>query len=279
MKIWAHTLVKNEERYLWYALKSVINHVDKILLWDTGSTDNTIEICEYFKKKYPTKISFKRLKGVSAESFPKVRQMMLDETSSGWFLVLDGDEVWWEDSIKKVVSKIKKDGEKIESVVVPTFNVVGDVYHYQDQNTGKYTLAGKTGHFALRAIKRSIPELSSKNPHGTWGWVDGRGKMIQDRNPKKIAFIDAPYMHFTNVPRSSTREEDLKVIKRKKKLKYEIGKTFPSDFYYPEALFVKKPDFIPSPWEVITNYYKVRAYLETPLKKIKRKFEYGKVGY
>ena len=44
MKIWAHTLVMNEDRFIWYAVMSVIDYVDKILIFDTGSTDGTVRI-------------------------------------------------------------------------------------------------------------------------------------------------------------------------------------------------------------------------------------------
>ena len=44
MSVWVHTLVKNEERYIWYSVMSVIDYIDKILIWDTGSTDKTVDI-------------------------------------------------------------------------------------------------------------------------------------------------------------------------------------------------------------------------------------------
>ena len=59
MKIWGHTLVCHEERYLWYSVTSVIDYLDKILLWDTGSTDNTLKIIRDLQKTYPDKIDFK----------------------------------------------------------------------------------------------------------------------------------------------------------------------------------------------------------------------------
>ncbi|KKR11163.1 MAG: Glycosyl transferase family 2 [Candidatus Woesebacteria bacterium GW2011_GWA1_39_21b] len=70
MKIWAHTLVRNEERYIWFSVMSVINYVDKILIWDTGSTDNTVSIIREIKKKYPEKIDFKKVGKVDAQKNP-----------------------------------------------------------------------------------------------------------------------------------------------------------------------------------------------------------------
>ncbi len=115
--IWAHTLVRNEERYLWYAVMSAINYVDKILIWDTGSTDKTVEIIEKIQKIYPHKIKFREIGEVDIDEFTSVRQQMLDETKSDWVLILDGDEVWWDDSIRKVVDKIQKQGAKLETIV------------------------------------------------------------------------------------------------------------------------------------------------------------------
>lgn len=274
MKIWAHTLVKNEAQWLWYSVSSVINHIDKILLWDTGSTDGTLEIIKELQKAYPGKIEFKERKITSAEEFTVVRQEMLDVTDSDWFLILDGDEIWFEDSIKKVVETIKEGKDGIESIVVPTINLVGDIFHFQPQSAGRYKFGDKVGHYALRGVKRSIPGLHSQGGHGVWGFTDENGKVIQDRNTYKI--IDAQYLHTTNLRRSI---EDTKVIKRAKKYRYEIGNSFPKDFYYPEVFFRERPANIPSPWAVMSKSFKLRALIETPLRKIKRKVWKGKAGY
>src|SRR5688572_13020929 len=216
MKVWAHTLVKNEERYLWYSVMSVINFVDKVLIWDTGSSDKTPEIALKIKELFPDKIEYKEVGEISVNEFPKVRQMMLDATESDWFIVLDGDEVWWEDSIKSVIDVINKEGNKLESIVVPMIYPIGDIFHRQDESAGKYNLAGHTGHVALRAVNRKIPGLASLNPHGRWGWVDGNNIMIQDRSKDGIRFLEAPYMHFSLVARASSRNDDKKVAKREK---------------------------------------------------------------
>lgn len=52
----AHTIIKNESRWLWYSATSVIDYVDKILLWDTGSTDGSLEIEKELKKGGPRRL-------------------------------------------------------------------------------------------------------------------------------------------------------------------------------------------------------------------------------
>jgi glycosyltransferase involved in cell wall biosynthesis len=276
MQIWAHTLFKNEERWLWFAVTSIIDHVDKLLLWDTGSTDRSWEIAKLLKEKYKEKIDLKQCGEVTPETFPSIRQQMLDETKSDWFLIVDADEIWWDESIEKLIDSINNLDSKIESVVVRNINLVGDIFHFLPEKSGNYKFGDLKGNFALRAIKRNIKGLCSEGRHGVWGWSDGE-KHIQDRNTYK--FVDTNYMHTTFLPRGEKRSDDLKVPKRSKKLKYEIGINFPRDYYYPEVLFKDKPDFIPSPWQTMSKEYKLRAIIETPLKKIKRKLIKSKVGY
>lgn len=276
MKIWAHTLFKNEERWLWFAVTSVIDSVDKVLLWDTGSTDRSWEIALALKEKYKNKIDLRQFGEVTPETFPKARQAMLDATKADWFIVVDGDEIWWVKSIKSVVDEINTFGDKVESVVVKNYNLVGDIYHYLPESSGNYTFGNKKGNYALRAIKRSIKGLCSEGRHGVWGWSDGE-RQIEERNTYK--FVDVSYLHTTFLPRGESRLFDLLVPKRAKKLKYEIGNSFPLDFYYPESLFKERPDFIPSPWKTMSKAYRLKSTVLTPLKKLKRKFVKGKVGY
>lgn len=277
MKITAHTLVKNEQRFLWFSINSVINYVDKILLWDTGSTDKTREIVKLLKTKYKEKIETKFLKSISSNEFPQIRQQMLDSTNADWILMLDGDEVWWEDSIKKVYSLIQREGNKIESIVVPNYMLIGDMYHYQEKKAGQYKFERRKGHYNLRALSTRIPGLKSKGRHGIWGWVDKNEKRIQER--KRIKYVNAPYLHASFLQRGGCIKKDKDVPKRKRKLKYEIGDPFPLDFYYPETFFRRKPQIILSPWNTMSNKYRARAIVETPLKKIKRRIIPSKVGY
>lgn len=278
MAICAHTLVKNEEKWLWYSVISAIDYVDKVLLWDTGSTDESVQIEKELLKKYPDKIILKSRPQKTAEEFTDVRQEMLEATKADWILMLDADEIWYRDSIKKVVDLIKNKGNSLESIVVPTINLVGDIFHKQEEIAGRYKLAGRVGHLNLRALNVKIPGLHSQGKHGVWGWADNDNKMIQEREEDKIKFVDAPYIHTTFLQRGGKGNDGV-VVKRKKKLKYEIGESFPLDFYYPECLFEDKPVFVENPWKKMTNAFKFRALFETPLRMLKRRIWWGRAGY
>lgn len=280
MKISAHCLVKNEERYLWFAVKSVIDHVDKILLWDTGSTDNTVKIIKLLQKEYPEKIQFKEVGDVDPESFTKVRQQMLEDSICDWIMILDGDEVWWEKSIKNAREIIEKKGKTLDSLVHHYYNIVGDIYHYQDPCASKYKIDGKIGDHTIRFFNRNISGIQFDKPHGTQGLYDGAGVLIQERAKTKRLHTNDYYMHFTHMVRSESRVGDRDVIKRAKKLKYELGIPFPPDFRFPEVFLLKYPSIVRTPFERRTLIYLFKATVQAPIKKFKRKFlNNEKIGY
>lgn len=277
--VFVHTLVKNEERYLWFAVSSVIDYVDKILLWDTGSTDKSLEIEKEIKKKWPEKIDLRQIGEVDVNEFTSVRQKMLDQSDCDWVMILDGDEVWWEDAIKRAIDLINEKGNELDSLVHRYYNLVGDIFHYQEEKAGRYVIDGKRGNLTVRFFRRNIPGIHFDNPHGTQGLFDKDGVLIQERDPKRRFHLDDYYLHFTHLVRSTSLIEDKKVIKRNLKYKYELGIPFPLDFYYPEAFFKDRPDIVESPWRVMDASFRIRSFFETPLRKIKRRIWWGKTGY
>ncbi|MDP3973623.1 MAG: glycosyltransferase family 2 protein [Candidatus Daviesbacteria bacterium] len=262
MKIWVNTIVNNEENFIWFAVMSVVDYVDKILIWDTGSTDRTVEIIKELIKVKGNKISFKEVGEVDKYKFSKMRQEMLEETQSDWILILDGDEIWWEDSIKKLIDFINKNGKNYESAVTPFINAIGDIYHYQSEEAGKYELIGKKGHLTIRAMRKDIPGLHVGGSYGIEGYLDKENNPIQKRDPRKIAFIDAPFLHLTHLKRSS--------IDIHHKFKYELGLKFPKNFRYPQVLKKDRPDIVLSPFSKRNVLYEVIGLLKFPYLSLKR---------
>lgn len=261
MKIFANTIVNNEENFIWFAIMSVIDYVDKILVWDTGSTDNTVKIINEIKKIKGNKISFKEVGEVDNMTFTKLRQKMLDESICDWILILDGDEIWWEKSIRRVIVEIKKRGDKISGIVVPVKVSVGDIYHFQEENAGKYHLLGRVGHYNLRAINRKIPGLHLDFPHPDESFLDKNNIPIQEKN--NIIFLDAPYLHTTHLKRSST-------LRKYNKFKHEIGSPLIKD-ELPEILYRPYPKIVPFPRIRLSGMSLLKAKLLTPLRKLKRR--------
>lgn len=275
----AHCLVQNEGRFIWYALNSILPFVDEIMVWDMGSTDGTWEIINSISAG---KLKKKRLPAATnPNDLTRVRQQMIAETTTDWtwLMILDGDEIWPKTSIEKATA-LAREHPEFESIVVKTNNLVGDIYHRLPQSSGHYELAGRVGHLALRFMNlKLIKGLSVNRPHGTQGFFDSENKLVQDRDPKKIVFVDCTYHHATHLQRSVTRKEDLLVPKRSFKLKYEIGESIPKK-QIPEIFFAPgRPAGVPDVTHSASLPFWLIAAIQTIPRRIKRLLFKGKAGY
>ena len=106
--ITAHCLIKNEENFVWYAIKSVVDFVDKIIVFDTGSTDKTVELIKKLAEEYPEKIIFEEKGSCDKVRHTHLRQEMLKKTNTDWFMILDGDEVWTKRGAEEAIKIISE---------------------------------------------------------------------------------------------------------------------------------------------------------------------------
>jgi hypothetical protein len=260
VKIWANCIVYNEENFIWFSLMSVVDYVDKILVWDTGSTDKTVDIINEVKNLKGDKIEFRQYGLVDKEVFTQARQEMLEESQCDWIIILDGDEIWWRDSLKKVMEKIKNNA-RIGSIFVPMTIPVGDVYHLQPSSVGRYKIQGRTGHLNVRAISMKISGLHVELPYGQEGYFDGEGVPIQERSD--CVFLDAPYFHATHLSRSSHHQKS-------KKIKYQLGDSLSESYKLPEVFFEPYPKKINNPLKKRSLLYIMQSLARWPLYILKR---------
>ena len=276
-KIIVHTLVRNEERFIWYALQSVLPFVDKIMVWDTGSTDKTVEIIKTIKSP---KISFKEVGVVDADGLTTMRQKMIEEIPDvfDWLMYLDGDEVWTSSYIKTITNYARSHLET-ETIVIRTHNLVGDIYHALPESAGRYELAGHKGHLNLRFINlKKVPGLHVSHPHGQQRYLDIDNTPIQNRDQRNVAYLPIFFHHATHLIRSLDRTHDLLVPKRKQKLKHEIGTRIPSTDI-PEVFFAKRPITVPDVTGQASLLFWTISALETIPRRIKRLLFPNKSGY
>ena len=277
-KIIVHCLVQNEGRFIWYAINSVSPFVDKMMVWDMSSIDGTDQMIQTIKSD---KLEFKKVLPGTLDGLTIERQKMLESTPPEytWIMILDGDEIWPEKSIK-IVTDFAKSHSEYESIVVRTNNLVVDIYHRLPESSGRYALARHRGHLALRLMNRElIKGLHVNLPHGTQGFFDSNNVLVQDRNPKKIKFFDVTYHHATHLTRSGSISGDNEVSKRKQKLKFELGEKIPRK-EIPEIFFeTKRPKIIPSVIEKASLLFWLVSTIQTPLRRLKRKLINSPAGY
>ncbi|TAL81703.1 MAG: glycosyltransferase [Bacteroidetes bacterium] len=266
MRVWVNCIVRNEENFIWFAIMSVVDYVDKVLVWDSGSTDKTVRIIKEIIKRKKGKIEFKEVGPTDKYEFTKMRQAMLNASDCDWILILDGDEVWWKGSIKQVIDLINKKGDDIDAIAVPFYNVVGDIYHYQSESSGRYELLGRKGHLTIRAINRKIPGLHVEEPYGKEGYYNGNGLLIQESNPEGLKFSETPFMHLTHLKRSSHGQWD-------NKYRFDYGIPFSSSTSLPEVFYKVIPKDVRSPFNRRGILYELIARFISPFIYIKRRLE------
>lgn len=253
-----HMIVKNEDQWVWYAIASVIEEAVQLFIYDTGSIDNTVEIVNTFPKN---KILFVEKGTVTAEQLVKLRQEQLIRTKTEWFLLLDGDEVWPKRPLKKFRREIESADKNKTGIVFRTKVCLGDVFHCQDENAGRYEIADYKGHLNIRGYKK----IKSYRWTGTYpdeAYVDGDNIPLQN-NKEELIFIDDYYWHLTHLNRSS--------VTKNSKRKLEIGLKISQDSV-PEVFSYKRPPIVPSPWVKYSAKDYIISSILTPLRKIKRKF-------
>lgn len=199
-------IVHNEEkRYLQQMLEHAIKYVDKVVIIDDASTDNTVALCENILKDFPHKI-IKNKKSLFAHEY-KLRELQWKETlkeNPGWVLSLDSDEIFEDLIIENIKYMIKDD-----SVDAYRFRLY-DMWDMENYRSDKYWCAHENyGTFLLRVLPKYKYKFKHTNQHC------GRFP----KNLRKMPYVESPIRlkHY-----GWAREED-------RKMKYERYKKLDPD--------------------------------------------------
>lgn len=146
-------IVKNEQENIENSIKSIINAVDNIIIIDTGSTDNTINIC----KKYQCEIHNFNWNG----NFSDARNYAMSFIKSDYFFFLDADE-YFEREINKtdvelIIEEIEKHGADGARFTTNNFDIINGVSLYNSYNIKFLKYSDKLKYF------RKVHEIIKKD--------------------------------------------------------------------------------------------------------------------
>lgn len=161
MSISAVLIVKNESVLLAKCLKSLIDF-DEIIICDTGSEDNTIEIAKRYTDKVFTDYKWN-------DNFAEARNHAVSKATSDWVLIIDAD-----DELASTVDEIKSDIATAESKGIKAINCICE------------SMSGKNIHTQPRLYKR-CPEIhwcgAIHNHLSITGGMDGKTKVRYGYSP------------------------------------------------------------------------------------------------
>lgn len=105
-KIGLLMMVKNETKTFHKSLNSVIGHIDLLIIFDTGSTDNTIQIVKEFSKKHNIPLHLKQGEFVNFSVSRNISLDFAEKTDADFLLLLDSnDELQGGDKLRKFAKK------------------------------------------------------------------------------------------------------------------------------------------------------------------------------
>ncbi|HYE59967.1 MAG TPA: glycosyltransferase [Candidatus Kapabacteria bacterium] len=237
MTLTVHCIVKNEERFVEYALRSVAPYADHIFVFDTGSTDQTVPIIRDLQKQFP-QIMLEEKGESDKERHTALRQEMVERTTTEWFMIVDGDEIWTKRGMAEAIDRIEENAS-LECLIAPFYLCVGDIYHYSSR--GMYKIRGQLLHATPRFFRKTAG-LHWKGAYNTDMVVDAEETPVFEKSA--VLFLQHSFWHVSHLIRSSRDDREYSsgsVRQWKRRLTYHwIGRPIPEQV--PEVFLA-----IPSP--------------------------------
>lgn len=205
MELTVQCMIRNEP-FIYYTIMSVYDYATTILLYDTGSYDDytlkDIETILEIDKKRDNKIIYKKIKLETDETkwtietlgaeiqknkgkfgIGKCRQLMIEDTKTEWFMILDGDEVHYKKSMDILVNNfIPNVADNIIAVAVPLIWLT-------DTNT-YYNISDSARFFRTNRVK-----MDGKSPD-EWHCYKNTGKRIVREDPNRVVANVKYYTHW-----------------------------------------------------------------------------------
>ena len=141
-------ITKNEADRVELCLQSIVDIADEIIVLDSGSTDETVAICQ----RYTDNVTVTDWPG-----FGKQKQRALDKASGDWVLSIDADEALNEQMQQALISLLAQD-----TILATAYKLPWGVTLY-----GKTLKYGRSARSVLRLFKREGARYTLDEVHET----------------------------------------------------------------------------------------------------------------
>lgn len=231
-QITAHIVIRNEDVWIWYVIQSILPYFDKLLICDTGSEDKTLEILDTIKSDKITLIQKPKLTGLEFQAkFNEYKNELIDMTTTPWWFVLDGDEIFSNQGMKEMVEKLPEIPKQWTTLAVRMKYFVENMHlvtckdvaqHYRFVRTGAHRWAYGYGQILL-----AFPHPARKQRLAHWykqnGW-------------------DFECFHMSFLNRSSTHDSDEDSYQRQQRKNRTVfgeyyNQRFEYNGLYPEVFY------------------------------------------
>lgn len=217
MTLSAHVRIYNEEDFIKPTIECLLPYVDDVYVYDTGSTDRTVEIVHELMKKNP-KIRFGsenfQIKGLGPtewtpakrERFISCLNDMKQNTKEDWILKVDGDEIYSPELLKEI-------REVIVDSEVPFYSI--PQFHFI--NWKEYFDPPKVSIMSIARLYKNIPEVvwvGARNEKGldflqeVLGYKSGNKTIkISSRanQPSLCRLLKNPFLHLGQLRKGKTK--------------------------------------------------------------------------
>jgi glycosyltransferase involved in cell wall biosynthesis len=201
-EITVHCLVRNEERFIRAAILSVLPLAKRVLVYDTGSTDATLEILSSIQDK---KLEIVQKAFSRATELTDFRNEMIERTETEWFWLVDGDELYPPHAVERIAEEIREASPTVHKIAIRRIHFMGSFnFVSRVDSAGRIYRAAKVRwrpgvlpHYRLRADTEYLVDdpSASLQPH----------RMLL---PEEIFFFHCQYLA------RSSKDDELGLLRR-----------------------------------------------------------------
>lgn len=217
-------ICKNEENFIWFSIMSVLEFVDEILICDTGSSDNTIQIINSIKSD---KIKF-TTECLKIDELVKVKNEMILKSKNEWIMILDADEIWTQEQLIILLEELKK---------IPKDNNLVKVFRREVMPD--FSITEKSNNLYATRFIRNFTNTSFINEYPR--------EILSADGKRKIWNLNNEYYHYHNFVRSSKDTEVHARVERMKNWWYQ-GKNIKTEFIPDVFLRTDLPAIVKNPY-------------------------------